>query len=216
MSLGSTPGGSGGVVRRDVRAESAQAQQEQMLRKGAAGDAAQQAIDEQTRRQLNIEQSQRITELQQSSRAEKQQFDSQSAMILNDLQRNIGRMSTADKIDKMETAATYTRLLNEKYRYELEDVGRKRRLYDAQAFDEALKTSIFGRELDMIRDNYSIKRALDQDEAAFSKMLSTIDVDAAIQLSKKAAEGAGETAMISGVGSAVSTGIDYYQRNKKS
>lgn len=206
--------GGTGVVRQDLAAQSVAAQNDRVLRNAAADNVAQSTLLDEQRKQSNMQRDNQITSLKQQSQAEKQKYQLSSDKILSDLESNMDKLSTAEKLDQMEAAASHLRLSDEKYRYELADVGRRSRLDDAIGFDEAMKKSVFEDEMDLMRSDLGFKKALDMDDASFRKWLAGIDVDTALAIAASQRRQAGETAMISGVGSAAVTGAGMAMKDR--
>lgn len=209
-SLGQAPG----AIRRDVGLEAAEARKQQTLQAGAAQEVQAQQMEQEESAMQGLQRRSQTQRLQMSGIEDKRMFEIQSNQIVNNLQNNLKQLSNAEKLDRLEAASAYTRLMNDKYRYELEDEGRRRRLSDGLKFDAALKEAIFSDEISLLRDNIAFNKALDLDEAAFEKYLATIDVETALAVATSEAKAASETAMISGIGSAATRAYSAYTREE--
>ena len=194
--------GSGGVVRRDLAAERMQQEgQQQVAQATRAAEAGLTQQQEQMKQQgLQVQQMRQQTA--QDITASMERYRNSSEAVLMDLTQNMDRLTQAEKHDKVEQAAAQFRLSNEKYRWQLEDTGRRMRLTDAAQFDIALQESIFDEEMDLLRSDLDFKRMLDADEAEFTKYLANIDINTAIALAKESSEAASTTSMIGGLGTA--------------
>ncbi len=206
--------GGTGVVRQDVTGQRIAAQNDRALRNAAAGNVAEEtALDEQ-RKQSNMQRDNEIERLGQQSRADKQKFEMSTDKILADIENNKDRLSTAEKMDQMEAAASNLRLSDDKYRYELADVGRRKRLDDATNFKYAMQEAVFSDEAELLKSDLGFRKALDMDDASFRKWLATIDVDTALSIAASQTSQANKTAMYSAAGSAVTTAVGYAMKDK--
>jgi hypothetical protein len=207
--------GGTGVTRQNVAAQMQAAQNDRALRNAAAGNVVEGNLLEEQRKQTNMQRDEQILQMGRQAKTDKRRFELQSNKILDDLENNLDRLSNAEKLDQMETAATYLRLQDEKYRYDLADVGRRKRLDDAISFKQSMKEAIFADELDMVQRDINFKKALDMSDADFRKWLTSIDVDTALAVSNSATAAANKAAMISGLGSAATTAASSYVANQK-
>jgi hypothetical protein len=205
--------GGAGVTRQNVTTQMQAAQSDRMLRNAAADNVVEGNLLEEQRKQQNLQRDEQLLQLGRQAKTDKRRFEMGADKILTDLENNMNRLSDAEKLDQMEAAATYLRLQDEKYRYELTDVGRRKRLDNAISFKQSMKEAIFKDELDMVQNDIGFKKALDMTDAEFRKWLTTIDVDTALAVANSQAASANRTAMISGVGSAITTGVGYAMKD---
>ena len=198
--------GGAGTVRQNVGMQSAQAAQARALIKGAGENTFEASMLEEQRKQANVQRDSQIVEMGQQSRAEKQQYQMKADASMNYLTTNMDKLETAERMDQMEASATYLRLQDEKYRYELADVGNRLRLDNKSSFDTALQRAIFADSEELLKNDLQFQYALTVNDAEFRKYLSTIDANMAINMSNTQIKSASETAMISAAGS-VAEGI---------
>lgn len=169
-----------GTVRRDIESERIARERQIAEQTGAAQlSVDSQMLDEQ-RKQTARERDEQVISLKRQSREERQRYQLQSTKLLDNLESSRKQLSTQDKLDQMETVASNLRLSNEKYRYELADTGRRLRLDNAVAFDTELKKSIFDDSLTQLRDDVKFQKALDLNEAEWTKFIGNIDIDSAL------------------------------------
>ncbi len=201
-----------GAVTVNRQVEYANAQKWQAVKTEAASSAVDDQLLDQQRKQAAMQRDDQIIGLQRQGKQERERYAMSSDKIITDLENSKDKLTQAEKLDKMEAAASQLRLQDDKYRYELADVGRRKRLDDAVAFDDSLKQAVLSDEWEMFQNNIAFKKMLDMDEAAFLKHLSTINVNAALELSRQESVGKAESALYSGVGSSINTGLDMWQK----
>lgn len=180
-----------GTVRRDVESERIARERQIAEQTGAAQLSVESKVMDEGRKQAAMEREEQLLNLKRQSREERQRYQIQSTKLLDNLDSARRELTSREKLDQMETAASNIRLSNEKYRYELADRGRRLRLDDGQKFDLELKKSIFDEELAGLRDNYQFMKALDLEEDKWNRYLASIDMDSVLELSKPQPSSAG-------------------------
>jgi hypothetical protein len=198
--------GGTGVVRQDTNMQAAQAQRQRTIMNAAGAESAEGKLMDEQRKQANLQRDNQITQLGQQSKAEKQQYELKSNEILNNLESQMDKLTSAERMDQMASAATYLRLQDEKYRYELADVGRRKRLDDAAVFDMEMQRAVFSDAAELLRDNLEFQKLLTLDDAEFRKRLAQINIDVALGMAKSDAGAKTEVAGISAAGN-IATGI---------
>lgn len=206
--------GGTGVVRRNVEAESVQARNEKQIEIAAGETTSQAQLIAEQRKQASMQRDQEIIQLGQQRKEDKYRFEAGTQKVIDSFEMNKDKLSTAEKMDKMETVASGIRLQDDKYRYDLADAGRRARLDNSTDFDYALKQSIFGDQLDITTATVNFKKLLDLDDVAFTKALADIDLNCAWDVAKTAARSASETAMMSAGGSVVATAAGAYAKQQ--
>ena len=206
---------SGGIVRRDLGAEAARSQLTENIKTGAAeeamgaeAEANQQAINQ-------MQRNAQITEQKQRGISDKQKYELRASELIGELERGRKELSAREQLDRMEVAASQLRLADEKYRYQLEDTGRRQRLTDEVAFDEALKRATFADMESLLKYNINIKKSLDREEAEFTKTLADMDLKTALQVANTNLKAAAQQSMISGVSQAGYAGYSAYTSKKQ-
>jgi len=205
----------GGVLRRDTGAEAAQAKLGKNIVSGAAAEVAGATIEADQMEISQMQRAQQVTEQRQRGISDKQKFELKASELVDSLARERKQLSTREQIDRMEVAASQLRLADDKYRFQLEDEGRRQRLTDGIAFEDAMKRAVFADEAEIFKYNISMKKALDLDDAAFSKWLAEIDVNTALQVADTKKAAAAQSAMISGVSQAGYAGYNTYVAKTK-
>jgi hypothetical protein len=196
------------------------AEQQRAEMQGLAGEeAARLATTEQgmdlERRQRALQSDQQLQQLRNESTSQKQKYSQVTNQLNSELKRGLTDLSEREKLDKMEGVAASMRLADEKYVYQLQDEGRRRRLDDASQFDLALKEAVFADEISLLRDDYRFKTILDMDEAEFQKSLANMDIASAFALFSSQKKDANQASMISGIGTVATKGAGYFAGQKE-
>lgn len=219
ISVAPAETGAAGPVQRNMAAEVAAARTANLVKRGATELSEEQVLIDEQRKQAGMQRDNQILELQRQGTEEKQRYKLMTKRSLDSLENSRENLTTAEKLDNMEASASFLRLQDDKYRYQLADIGRRNRLTEATAFDMELKKAIFSEELSILKDNIAFRSMLDMKEADFQKALADIDIESAIDLAKKESRDAADTAMISAAGSSVSTaaqiGMSRYDKEPK-
>jgi len=206
--------GGEGVVRQDMNLQAAQAQQNRAIMKEAGTESATAQIMDEQRKQSNLQRDDQITQLGQQSRAEKQRYEMKATSILDNLEAQRGKMSQAEQMDQMEAASSYLRLQDEKYRYDIADVGRRKRLDNVGNFDIELQTAVFDEEAELLKTNMEFQAMLGMDDREFRKAVAALDITTALEISTAKAKSAAEITTISAAGSAATGAASAYNMNK--
>lgn len=206
--------GGEGAVRQDMNLQAAQSQQNRAIMKGAGEESATGQLMEEQRKQSNLQRDDQITQLGQQSRAEKQKYEMKATSILDNLDAQMGKLSQAERMDQMEVAGSYLRLQDEKYRYEIADVGRRKRLDNATNFDLELKKAVFDDEADLLQNNIEFSNMMNMDDREFKKSLANMDITMASQLATSQAKSASEVGMYSAGGTMVTGAFSAYAKSK--
>ena len=199
-----TPQGQG-VQSQNLNAQYTQAQAYQTARQGAAGAVAQAQTDQMQQQALVMQGQEQRQQLNQQQLADKNTYAQKAQETLSQLDNNMLQLGEKDKEDKMEMAAKDIRLSNDKYRYNLEDIGRRQRLDTAIGMNEAIKKSVWAEDLGILQSNDQMQRALEADEGSFREYLANIDVGSAFSLALEEHQIAAMNSVYSGIGSSVTT-----------
>lgn len=167
---------------------------------------------------LGQQQKQQGIEQQQSADIAAKQRESQAAdfdsRIRQEKQQLLGEIEREGKqLDFDKNAAQINQLSfmmayeDQKARDALISEGRKQRLDDDIAFNEALQASIFGEQMKLFKDNLAFQEAMNADDRAFQKELSKMDINYALEVAKAASDQANMQAMYSGASGVLSGGI---------
>ena len=139
-----------------------------------------------------------------------QELMNRSLAILQDFEQGRAKLDLGKDKARMEQALFGMRLSNKKYLDQLEIQGRKRRLDNAVQFKEALAETLFKEELDLLKSDIQFRRALAGDERAFEKLVSSINIDAALRMAMQEAEATNIAQIVSGAKQVVTGGIQAY------
>lgn len=205
---------SGGVIRRDTGADVAGAQLAKNVLGAAGEEAASATLETDQREMAQMQRTQQVTEQRQRGISDKQKYELKASELIDHLTRERKELSTREQLDRMEVAASQLRLADDKYRSQLEDVGRRQRLTDSIAFNEEMKRAIFADEAEVFRYNVKMKRALDLDDAEFDRWLADMNIETALQVADVDKAAAATSATISGVGQTVVAGVSAYEKYK--
>jgi hypothetical protein len=217
MGAGSTASydAAGGVMRRDLGAEAARNKLTENIRTGAAEEAVGAEVEATQQQISQMQRTAQITEQKQRGISDKQKYELKASEIIGELERSRKELSTREQLDRMEVAASKLRLADDKYRYQLEDTGRRQRLTDSVAFDAALKRATFADMESLFKYNINMKAALDLESAQFDRWLANLDLQTALQVADTKKAAAAESAMISGVSQAGYAGYEAYKSKKQ-
>jgi hypothetical protein len=180
------------------RIEDTVAAQEQAQARGGALEALEdlkqrsQALTQETE-QAKAGEQEALTQVQQAAA-------SRTSDLLESLRQEEGRLTLDQRGAALEQAAFGARLANDQYLYGLQDAGRRRRLDDANAFKLELQKQIFADRQSLLEDELSFKEMMALDEADFARLMSQLDVNAALQIASDAAKSANVAGIWSGVG----------------
>ena len=205
--------GGEGVVRQDMNLQAAQAQQNRAIMKEAGTESATAQIMDEQRKQSNLQRDDQITQLGQQSRAEKQKYEMKATSILDNLEAQRGKLSQVEMMDQMEVAGSYLRLQDEKYRYDIADVGRRKRLDNANNFDLELKKAVFDDESELLQGNIDFSNMLNMEDREFKKELANMDITMASQLATSQAKSASEVGMYSAGGTVAVGAFSAYAKS---
>ena len=208
--------GGSGVIRQNLNLQAAQAQKASAVMNSAADTSAEGKLLDEQRKQSNIQRDDQVTQLGQQRDTERQSYAQKSQSIIDNLKANKDQLSSAERMDQMQAAGTFLRLQDDKYRYQLADIGRRQRLDDANGFDDALKSAIFSNQSDLLRNNLSFKNMLDADDATFRKSLQDMDTATALKVAGMDAASIQSTATWSAGAKAAGAGAGYVAKNYKS
>lgn len=183
----------------------------------------------------------------QDYRSQKQDIDQaqkfntlQTQMKTNQLLADLGRDKDSLSLDKdrgrLEQASFLLAMQDKQYTDQLQDIGRRRRLDDAVAFQQELAQMEFGANLDLLKTKLKNGDVLSSSDRDFKQALSSLSIadamkvaeiemaaeakaselerDAAKSGATLAAKAANTQSMYQGVGKVVETGIQGYDKYK--
>ena len=195
-----------GVQSRNLVAEAGRGQADAAAQAGAIELSTQTQVNQ---AQAQMQQAQGTAEKEQAMQqrvATKEDYTRSAKGTMTDLNNKMGQIGTQDKIDRMEMAGKDVRLANDKYRFNLDDIGRRQRLDTQIGMKEATRKSIWSEDVGVLQNNYQMQKALDADEGNFQKYIANISIDTAYSLALQDHDIAAMNSMYSGLGSAVSSG----------
>lgn len=159
-------------------------------------------------------QEQEIAQKQSNLAFQKQQSQLQNRIqtdaILRNLEQGRATLSEEKRRAGLEQAASNLRLQNAMYIDNLQLEGARARLEEGQNFDYQLKQQVMADNIALMKLKIANKEALDMRDAEFQKMLTKIDVNAAIGLANQNIAASAQQAQIQGLGQAATTGIGAY------
>jgi hypothetical protein len=81
-------------------------------------------------------------------------------------------MSQQEQLLAMEQVAATQRLGNDKYLFELQDIGRRQRLDTELGMREAITKSVFANQLDLLKEDNAFNKLISLDDAEFKKAMT--------------------------------------------
>jgi hypothetical protein len=112
----------------------------------------------------------------------KSQFNQKMDEILTTLEQNRAELSLDQQKALTEQAGFYMRLNNEKYVNQLKSEGARARLDSTVKFKEAMMSTIFKNQYELLNKNLTLKSMLRADERDFDRKLAKMDINTAIAL----------------------------------
>lgn len=162
-------------IAEQVAAGQTQAQLSQLGQEMAtqqAGEAVEQAkLSQQERLQRQ--------EADQARRFQTVQTKMQTNQLLNDLGRERGSLSLEKDKARLEQVSFLLAMQDKKYTDTLQDVGRRNRLDDQMAFNEAMQQQAFGMELSLLKDKLGKQDVLAASDREFQEALSNLSIQEA-------------------------------------
>lgn len=208
------PGTGGGAAQSNVgETLERSAAQEQLAGVQRAADVAsrESALAEQATAQ-RLGQEQRETQLDELSFAEK------AASEQSRLLESAREAKEQGRLDRFKAAVDQAdilrRLSNEKYVQQLQQQGQLSRLGDANAFRDSLQNAVFAEENQTLQDYLGWKEIMASDDRAFNEKLSQIDLNTALELSKRKITSAQAQAGFEGLSGAISAGAKGWENYK--
>jgi hypothetical protein len=143
------------------------------------GMAVQQAAD--TVEQAKLAQQERLQrqEADQARKFQTVQTRMQTNQILNDLSRERGSLDLDKNKAKLEQVGFLLAFQNKQYTDKLQDIGKRNRLDDQVAFNEALQQQSFGMELDLLKDKLGKNDILQASDREFQTAMSNLSIQEA-------------------------------------
>lgn len=108
----------------------------------------------------------------------------QTNQLLQDLEQNRAQLNTEKDKSKLEQVAFGLRMGDQQYVDTLQREGARQRLDDQHSFDQALTSSVFGDQTDLLQQALGGKSILAAGDREFNSFLSNLSVDQARQLAK--------------------------------
>lgn len=144
-----------------------------------------------------------------------EQLSRQAAAILADYYNNKSTLDLNKQKARAENLGFNLRLSNDKYIHQLADQGRRSRLMNASAFQEALSRTIFDDELGLFQSDMQFRSMLRADDRQFQEQLGGIDLDFALSMAAQDTKQANQTMMWQGIGGVGQAGVAGYGAYKK-
>jgi len=137
-------------------------------------------------------------------------FNDSVNSILQSKADEIANMTVADDKARVEQVGLMLRLSNEKYVTTLNDTAAKSRADTAAGFQQAIQTSIFADETDLMSSNLQFRNYMSQQGRDATATLASMDLGFAMSIAAAQNKGASMTAAWSGLGGIVSGGAQMY------
>lgn len=130
--------------------------------------------------------------------------------ILSDLERNKGKVSSAQDQARLEQVGFNLRMQNTQYVDNLQREGAKARLDDNIAFSQQLQASVFGDQQAALEKKYGNQSFLNTSDRDFNKVLGNMDLNFAYDLFKNDMSTAKNKKLYGGLGALTTAGIGGY------
>ena len=131
--------------------------------------------------------------------------------ILQNLTQQRGQLSLSREKSATEQAGFLIRQSSKSYIDTLQLEGRKSRLDTQMGFKNALIENTFKDEQDLLASNLTFRRALSADQRDFTKWISQMDLDTALQIASASAQASATAGKLSALSTVVSTGAKAYK-----
>ena len=133
----------------------------------------------------------------------------QATSILGDFERGTKQLNADKEQANLEQVGFNLRQANDRYLFNLDIEGKRNRLDNQVAFDEALQASVWGSNYSIAEANAAAAIKLDADQNTFMESLAKMDLDtaAALAMGQRAAY---QTAAIAGGMTEVASGLGKY------
>lgn len=123
-------------------------------------------------------------ETDQARKFQTMQTKMETNKLLNDLSRDRATLSLEKDKSRLEQTAFLLAMQDKKYTDQLQDAGRKQRLDDQVAFNEAIQKESFGLELDLLKKKLGNQDILASSDRQFQEMLASMSIAEAQQIAQ--------------------------------
>lgn len=168
-----------------------------------AGLQAQQTGQEQAARQ-------QMQDIGQQRKFDTIQSKMKTDALLNDLERNRGKLSMDQYAANVEQLGFNLRLQNDKYLNELQNEGQKARLNNDINFKEQLARTTFDNTQDIFEQRLRDKSILDANDKEYSNVVAQMGIDDAYAMFRAQAESQRQAEYYSNLGNLATTSIGAY------
>lgn len=175
-------------------------QQQRQLQRQQQDTAAQLGQAEKVQQQAMQLKTQEMSQRQVQAKEEAyQKLDT----MLTDISRKWDQLRLDKNKSQVEQAGFLMRLNSEKYTTRLEIEGRKNRLTEKVAFQEALQRAIFAEERQLFESNLQFKSLLNAEKREFDAQLAEMDLYQALEIADIETQSKNEQAKWSAIGKIV-------------
>ena len=185
----------------------AQQQQTELVRQ-SAGEAVQALKQQKT--ELDLKTTREVQGLSEQQANQVQDYRNKAMGILQNLTQQRGQLSLSREKSATEQAGFLIRQSSKSYIDTLQLEGRKSRLDTQMGFKNALIENTFKDEQDLLASNLTFRRALSADQRDFTKWISQMDLDTALQIASASAQASATAGKLSALSTVVSTGARAY------
>lgn len=144
----------------------------------------------------------------------REQLIRQTNDIITEYQQSGRQLDFQQEAARVEQLGVMMRLQDSKYTDKLKMEGKRARLDNALSFQDAMLRTVFEDEKGLLQSDLSFRRALKADQRDFTKYLSEIDLDFAMQMAKTDSSAANMQQMWTGIGNTTQAGIQAWQAYK--
>lgn len=147
-----------------------------------------------------------LATLSQEKLNAQQQYQNQVSGMLQQASDQFQSMVNSDNKSRVEQMGTLLRLGNEQYIQQLNTKATEANLQNQAAFQNALNTSVFANETDLLGQSLTFRNYMAADQRQSTSILAGMDLNFAIQVAMTENKSAGATMMWSGIGTAGAAG----------
>ena len=148
---------------------------------------------------LSQQKKQEQQQLAQQQKETQSQIQGRKEELFQDFNQGKVDLQTQEGKAKAEQLGFLTRLSADKYVNQLQTEGAKSRLDQGLNFEEELTKSIFGDQMDMLKDSYDFKTLYNMNQRDFDKEMKAMSLENAIRVAKQEAKAEGKRKMWEGL-----------------
>lgn len=190
--------------------QAALAQTAQQMQPVEAAAQTQAMAQEQQARDIEQQSQQQQADIAQSREANKMQTQLRTDQLLQELEQGRGRIDLGKYQSNLEQVAFNLRLGNREYVDNLQREGSRARLNDRLQFETQLSRSILQDNKLLLEKQLGNKSILAANDREFSRRMSEMGIQNAWEMFRNDAKAAQNTALYSGIGTLITTGLGAY------